>query len=186
MQSESAGALKDDARQDALFSQSFKEQTKPSNAKNFKCFYCKKKVHFAKDCCKKKADAKRGQNEESANQIVTKSESEENNTEVALSTGGLSSQKNDWWIDSGDSQHMTPSKKGMTECVTFRNPLQVKLADSSVLLAYGRRVFHLTVFDGTEKVNVSMNDVLYVPKIQKRLRSLTSMKEKGAEIRFKD
>ena len=158
MQSGSAGALKDDARQDALFSKSFKEQTTPSNTKKFKCFYCKKKGHFAKDCFKKKADAKRGQNEESANQVVMKSESEENNTEVALSTGGLSIQNNDRWIDSGASQHMTPSKKGMTDYVTFRNPLQVKLADNSVLLAYRKWVFHLTVFDGIEKVNVSLND----------------------------
>ena len=72
MQSESAGAVKDDACQDALFSKRSQKQTKPSNTKNFKCFYYKKKRHFAKDCYKKKADAKKTQNQstqESANRV---------------------------------------------------------------------------------------------------------------------
>ena len=104
---------------------------------------------------------------------------------MTLSAGGLSSTENDWCIDSGASQHMTPSKKGMTDYVTFRNPLHVKLADDSVLLAYGKGNLHLSVLDGTEKVNITLKDVLYVPKIQKRLLSLPSMTQKDVEVRFK-
>ena len=188
MQSGSAGAVKYDACQDALFSKQSQEQTKPSSTKNFKCFYCKKKGHFAKDCYKKKADAKKTQNQsnqESANRVESTQESEDDSPEIALSAGGLSSAENDWWIDSGASQHMTPSKKGMTDYVTFRNPLHVKLADDSVLLAYGKGNLHLSVFDGTEKVNITLKDVLYVPKIQKRLLSLPSMTQKNVEVRFK-
>ena len=111
-------------------------------------------------------------------------ESEDDSPEIALSAG-LSSTENDWWIDSGASQHMTPSKKGMTDYVTFRNPLHVKLADDSILLAYGKGNLHLSVFDGTEKVNITLKDVFYVPKIQKRLLSLPSMTQKDVEVRFK-
>ena len=181
MQSGSAGAVKDDACQDALFSKQSQEQTKPSSTKNFKCFYCKKKGHFVKDCYKKKADAKKMQsqsNQESANRVESTQESDDDSPEIALSAGGLSSTENDWWIDSGASQHMTPSKKGMTDFVTFRNPLHVKLADDSVLLACGKGNLHLSVFDGTENVNITLKDVLYVPKIQKRLLSLPSMTQK--------
>ena len=79
---------------------------------------------------------------------------------------------------------MMPSKKGIADYVTFRNPLHVKLADDSVLLAYGKGNLHLSVFDGTEKVNIILKDVLYVAKIQRRLLSLPSMTQNGVEVRF--
>eukprot|EP00112_Aurelia_sp_Birch-Aquarium-sp1_P010241 Seg2196.2 transcript_id=Seg2196.2/GoldUCD/mRNA.D3Y31 product="Retrovirus-related Pol polyprotein from transposon TNT 1-94" protein_id=Seg2196.2/GoldUCD/D3Y31 len=124
MQSGSAGAVKDDACQDALFSKRFQEQTKPSNTKKFK--YCYKKK------------AKKAPNQGSANSIESTPESDDDDPAIALSAGGLSSKVDDWWIDSGASQHMMPSNKGMTDYVTFRNPVQVKLADDSVLLEYGK------------------------------------------------
>ena len=56
-------------------------------------------------------------------------------TEIAFAAGSLSSKKNDWWIDSGASQHMTPGKKGMDKYITFTKPLQVRIADNTVLFA---------------------------------------------------
>ena len=44
----------------------------------------------------------------------------------------------------------------------------MNLADNSVLYAYGKGTFHLSVFDGLEKINVTLIDVLYVPKIQNK------------------
>ena len=78
---------------------------------------------------------------------------------------------------------MSPVKKEMTDFVRFKSPLDVKLADNSVLHAYGKGTVHLSVFDGLEKINVTVKDVLYVPKIQNKLLSVTN---KGAEVQFKD
>ena len=80
---------------------------------------------------------------------------------------------------------MSPVKKEMTDFVRFKSPLDVKLADNKVLHAYGRGTVHLSVFDGLEKINVTLKDVLYVPKIQNKLLSLPSITNKGAEVQFK-
>ena len=185
MKSGSAGTVNESTSHDALFSKNYPEQRKSLDLKKVKCFYCKKKGHFAKDCFKKKADAKKAPQHESANRVESIQESGIENPEIALAACGIPSKQNDWWIDSGASQHMTPDKKGLSDYQSFRNPLQVKLADNSVLLSYGKGNLHLSVFDGTEKVNITLSDVLFVPKIQNKLLSLPSMTEKGAEVHFK-
>ena len=80
---------------------------------------------------------------------------------------------------------MSPDKKEMADYVQFQKPLNVKLADHSILLAYGKGTVHLSVFDGLEKVNVVLNDVLHVPGIQNKLLSLPSVTDKGVEVQFK-
>ncbi len=54
-----------------------------------------------------------------------------------------------------------------------------------MLLAYGKGNVKLSVYDGKERINVMLQDVLYVPKIQKKLLSLSSVTEKDAEMQFK-
>ena len=73
----------------------------------------------------------------------------------------------------------------MSEYTTFKKPLQVKLADNTVLFAYGKGNVHVLVYDGEEKLNVTLKDVFYVPKIQHKLLSLPSITEKGVEVQFK-
>ena len=53
-----------DASHDALIVKT--EQRKSSATKNFKCHYCKRKCHYARDCYKRKADAKNSETENRA------------------------------------------------------------------------------------------------------------------------
>ena len=92
---------------------------------------------------------------------------------------------NAWWIDSGASQHMTPERKEMTNYENFKIPLKIKLADNSTVLAHGKGKVKLSVYDGTKRVNVTLHDVLYVPKIRNKLLSLPTITGKGAEVHFK-
>ena len=91
----------------------------------------------------------------------------------------------EWWIDSGASQHMTFDKNVIRKYVTFKDPLKVKLADNRILLASGKGDLHASVYDGSEKVELLLSDVLYVPKIQNKLLSLPAMTEKGVIVQFK-
>ena len=123
---------KENHTQEALISSRGQEQRKPRalDLKKITCHYCKKKGHFARDCFKKKADQKKPPSAEFANKIE---EISVTHPEVALATGGASMQADGWWIDSGASQHMTHEKGGNYS--TFRKPLQVRIADNTILYA---------------------------------------------------
>ena len=102
--------------------------------------------------------------------------------DFAATSGG---EKEDWWIDSGISQHMTLVKKGMYRYTPFKKPMEVKLADDTVIFAYRKGELQLVLYDGKDKVNATLKVVLYVPKIQKNLLSLPSVTDKDAEVQFK-
>ena len=180
---------KAEACQDALFTKKLTVHKKMSNCKKFQCHYCKIPGHFARDCFKKKADAKNNPKNVKASMTETKQENrkvnEEIATEIALAVGNTPSDKDDWWIDSGASQHMTPVKKGMYGYTQFKKPIEVKLADDTVIFAYGKGELQLVLYDGKDKVNATLKDVLYVPKIQKNLLSLPSIADKDVEVQFK-
>ncbi len=103
-----------------------------------------------------------------------------------LAACGDNVQGDDWLIDSGAYRHMTPEKNSMTGFVQFKKPLQIKLADNSVLLSYGKGNVKLSMFDGSKKIELTLSYVLFLPKIRKKLVSLPTMTERGAEVRFKE
>ena len=181
------------SNQDALFTKGSK---KSSDTKKTKCFYCKKKGHMAQDCFKKKAGMKKNKeveekssNASSSGNYASRETCEnlepdgENKPEIALASGGQLPKNQSWWI--GASQHMSPVKKDMSDFVKFKNPNIVKLADNSVLHACGKGTVQLSVYDGIEKVKVTLNVVLYVPKTRNKLISLSSMTDKGTEVQFR-
>ena len=188
MQGGSATKIGSDISQDALLSLKTTEQRNPGDIKKFKCHYCKRRGHFARDCFKKKADEKQNKNPAEAHRIDSVQNYDDNNDdnpEIALVIDHNLRQCDGWWIDSGASQHMTFDKKGMHKYVAFKDPLKVELADNSIVLAYGQGHIHVSVYDGAEKVKLLLTDVLYVPKIRYKLVSLPEMTEKGACVQFK-
>ena len=153
---------------------------------------------MAKGCFNKKADMKKNKEIEekssnasssgnyTSNETCENLEPEgENKPEIALASGDQLLKNQSWWTDSGASQHMSPVKKDMTDFVKFKNPNIVKLADNSVLHAYGKGTVQLSVYDGIENVKVTLKDVLYLPEIQNGLISLSSMTDKGTEVQFR-
>ena len=188
MQGGSATKVGSDISQDALLSMKTTEQRNPGDIKKFKCHYCKRRGHFARDCFKKKADEKQNKNPAEAHRIESVQNYDDNNDdnpEIALVIDHNLPQCDGWWIDSGASQHMTFDKKGMHKYVAFKDPLKVKLAENSIILAYGQGHIHVSVYDGAEKVKLLLTDVLYVPKIRSKVLSLPAMTEKGACVQFK-
>ena len=157
---------------------------KSSATKDFKCHYCKRKGHYARDCYKKKADT--AKNSQQKGEAVGKFVADIDTTDRAVALiSSRNSNKSSWWIDSGASQHMTYDRKTISDYVKFEKPMLVRLADDSTLNCYGKGNVHLTVKDNAENVNILLKDVLYVPKLQNKLFSLPSIIDKGAVVQFK-
>ena len=86
---------------------------------------------------------------------------------------------NPWLLDSGSSRHMTPSKDDFVTYLKLKIPVKVGLADDSSVLGYGIGNVNITLFDGNQFVSVVIKNVLYVPKLKRRLLSITDITEKG-------
>ena len=156
--------------------------------RNMKCHFCKKKGHFARDCFKKKNATKR--NEAVGNYINAEENSNQDadNHVIALKSDESlnDSDNNDWWIDSGASQHMTPTKTHMNNYAKFNKPLIVKLADDTILHAIGKGNIRLKIRRGENVVELLLSDVLHVPKIKNNLFSIPVVINKGASISFEN
>ena len=80
---------------------------------------------------------------------------------------------------------MTPEKKSRDNYSIFETRLKIKLTDGRVLYAYGKGNLHLTVLNSYDKINIVLQNVLFVPKLQNKLFSLPSITKTGDYFEFK-
>ena len=97
----SGGTMKAPKHDNALIAR--RNESKSCNTGRKKCFYCQKEGHYARNCYKKKADKSLKQKGESASTAESEVESEE----LALTAAHKEHNSDEWWIDSGASQHMS-------------------------------------------------------------------------------
>ena len=167
------GSASSSSGNDALFTK--------KKSRDFTCHYCKGKNHYARDCYKKKRDE--GAAKQKANLVNQQTSSKTKSSEFALKSANKPT-GNEWWIDSGASQHMTYDRKSIEDFEKFEKPLCIQLADNSCLYSYGKGNIYLTLLNGNEKVNIVLNDVLFVPKLQNKLFSLPTATNRGATMEF--
>ena len=111
-----------------------KKVTDDDKKKNFKCHFCKEKGHFAFDC-KKKKDAERRRKESASFCHETSIKPE---FALQVDDDDDDDTENFWWLDSGCSQHMTCIRSDFSSFQTLDHPVDVILADKSVVYAVGR------------------------------------------------
>ena len=86
-----------------------------------------------------------------------------------------------WTLDSGCSRHMTPVKTEFTRYLKFDKPVSVNLADKSKIFGYGIGDVQIKLFDGSTFVPVVIKNVLYVPKLHRKLLSISDITVGGGE-----
>jgi hypothetical protein len=126
------------------------------------CFYCDKAGHKASECRKKKS-AKQNSNDEHV---------------FAASVGQTSSA---WLLDSGASSHMSSHRNEFIEYRTLDTPINISIANGSKLSAVGIGSVRITL---PNKERVRIEEVLFVPQLDRRLLSVPSLVAKGLDVTF--
>ena len=84
-----------------------------------------------------------------------------------------------WYMDSGASDHMTRHKEWFKSYTAFDKAQDVRIADGSVLRAYGKGVIPVEAYDGNAWNIKYLTNVLYVPDIKLNLFSSNVCLDKG-------
>ena len=127
---------------------------------DIKWFHCNKVGHREKDCWKS------------------------NNPNKEKSEHTFSSYEDNhcrWILDSGASSHMSFNKKDFSQLRSMKNHVSISIANGDKLEAIGIGNIHLALANGE---NIRVEDVLYVPKLDKRLLSVSAMNRKGIQVTF--
>ena len=107
------------------------------------------------------------------------------NDDIALTlNSNIKVSKNEWFIDSAASSHMTYDKDILMDFTSYGQPSQVFLGDNTAISATGEGKVRLPTYDDAEDVYLALNKVLFVPKLAKNLLSVRAMTNMGAEVTF--
>ena len=140
---------------------------------NVICYKCHGKGHISRNCPKKKS-----------NEDANVTNASDFTPEECLVTGESSS-KDEWWIDSGATAHMTYDKKDLVNYKKLEIEKDVGLADESVVYGSGTGDMHMKIiYDVNGRHDIVFTDVLYVPKIKKKLISIPVLDEKKVKTTF--
>ena len=151
----------------------------------WRCYKCGKEGHIKRDCPTWKNKPKKKIHK--AKHMMC--EDEEDSSESAFvirDTNSDRPQQGEWLIDSGASKHMTCDKEKIQEYQEFTKSQSVKLGDGRVVDALGIGNVKLKMtFKLSDVKNVTMYDVLYVPKLSGNLFSVGAATKRGNTVQFR-
>lgn len=164
-------------------------KTDASGARKEKvCFFCKQPGHFKKNCkkwlsIKSESNKNRDKDESSKDKSAKNKPAHGAGSAVCfMAGGGLSG----WIIDSGATCHMTSDRSFFAALISSAVP-SVTLADGKKTSVGG--VGHGVVFgvDGQGgSVEITLNDVLYVPELDGGLISVVQLVAKKFKVEFNE
>lgn len=151
---------------------------------SWRCYKCGKEGHIKRDCPSKKKQTKTHK----AKNVTC--EHDEDSSESAFvareANQDKMTQQVEWLIDSGASKHMTCHEEILQDYQKFPKTQSVKLGDGRVVDALGLGNVKLRMALKISDVkNVTMFDVLYVPKLSGNLFSVGAAVKKGNTVQFK-
>ena len=149
------------------------------------CHYCGESGHWIKECPKRMKENIEKQKVQSANIANGNKSHEENgkNHYLFMAKKSIAQKSNDqvWYIDSGATQHMTSSKKFMSNYKNI-SPIDIHLADQRIVSAIGMGdILMKSTVNG--KLGL-LREVLYVPELEHNLFSVSMFTKSGNEVIF--
>ena len=146
-----------------------------------KCYVCNKQGHRAKDyrSCKEQGNPKKKRPQ--ANVTEVDDVSDMNLSAVVSEVNFIGSNTKEWWVDTGATCHVCSNKKMFSSYQTIDNGEQLLMGNSSSSKVEGQGKVVLKMTSGKE---LTLNDVLHVPEIQKNLVSRSLLSKKGFKLVF--
>ena len=98
-------------------------------------------------------------------------------------TGTITHKSNDWLVDSGASKHMTGYKESFVNMSEHESPHKVKLGDDYQYPIKGSGEYSYKLDSGK---SLKIKDVLYVPRLNNNILSISALDEKCMRVSFVD
>lgn len=149
---------------------------------NYPCHVCGQKGHFARDCLKRNDDRSDNERSDKGDRRYG-GRSGKLYVAIGLSSAEVKNQKRgtneNWYQDSGATQHMTSHKRWFVKMRELEQPITVSMGDSRQLKATSVGDIELEVYNGVEWKLSTLEDVLYVPGLNFNLLSLSQIMDRG-------
>jgi len=150
------------------------------SATDKRCFYCGKKGHLKADCFQLKRDQGQGGGGGAGRAVPSVS-----GAGIALAANGGPFDADTWVLDSGASQHMTPTYEHLLNYRVIAGR-SVRFGDGQEAQALGvGDVQLITEVDGNA-IPVLFTGVLHVPGLVTNLISVSRCVQQGASVAFED
>ena len=146
-----------------------------------KCYVCNKQGHRAKDYRSRKEQGNLRKKLPQANVTEVDDVSDKNLSAVVSKVNFIGSNTKEWWVDTGATRHVCSDKKMLSSYQTIDNGEQLFMGNSSSSKVKGQGKVVLKM---TSSKELTLNDVLHVPKIRKNLVSGSLLSKKGFKLVF--
>ena len=84
------------------------------------------------------------------------------------------------------AHHLNVKCHRLSNYVEFKKPCSVHLGDNRSILAYRKGTYHVKVVVGNYTQKLALQEVLYLPELERNLLSLHAMVKRGATLIFKE
>lgn len=165
------------------------KKEKEDRKHNIKCFRCKKRGHYARECQnKRREDTDR---EDGDDQGARDCAFVAEKSKMALSASVVKSvsnvKKEDLWLtDSGASRHITHRREWFSSYRQIADGGTISLGDNKKCEIVGEGDIYIDKYVNGKWCAARITDVLYVPSIKKNLFSVGVCTSRGLEVVFRD
>lgn len=174
--------------EDILISASTSTQKYKKIDKKLKCNYCLQTGHRVRNCGKWIHDGKPPKSMNPSN-FTSSNQSDANITLMAIQASAVDNfqvkkNKENWWVDNGATSHVTNTSDLFHTFEYFDEMSTVTTANGDKIQARGKGSVVIEANVSGKKVPITLQDVWYVPSIQRNLFSVLAAHDKNPQSTF--
>lgn len=177
----------------ALVARKFrKKNSKNPNSKPGKCHICNQTGHWKNECPNKKQKSTENPKTTSGSRssadacvAIRSGDQEKPGAHISLSEALVATngtKRDDWFLDSGASDHMSYRKEWFADYVEFKEEIPVRIGNGSCIKAKGFGTIDILAYNNNKWCKKHLADVLYVPEIHLNLFSQAKALDKGMKL----